>query len=166
MRDRDTGSLIVFDGARPVGILTERDILAKVVAERRDPETATVGDIMTQDLITLGPDGTVEDALRLMRRHRIRHLPIISEGRFEGLVTERAVAAVAPELMAIAGDWNQITANGNGAGIRDILSEEETTGPCEGCDNQEVALRDIDGKLLCEDCAESVEGRPVEETTL
>jgi len=70
--------LIVDDGGTMLGILTERDLMVKIVAKRRDPETTPVSDIMTHNPHFISPETTVSDAVLIMKRHNFRHLPIIS----------------------------------------------------------------------------------------
>jgi CBS domain-containing protein len=73
------GSVLIVDaGGTMLGILTERDLMVKVVAKRRDPETTPVSDIMTHNPHFISPETTVSDAVLIMKRHNFRHLPIIS----------------------------------------------------------------------------------------
>ena len=70
-----------------VGIVTERDILTRVVATQRDPATTTVGEIMTRRVLTCTPDTPVDEARRVMREERIRHLPVIDETELVGMLS-------------------------------------------------------------------------------
>ena len=73
------GSVLIVDaGGTMLGILTERDLMTKIVAKRRDPETTPVSDIMTHNPHFIAPETTVSDAVLIMKRHNFRHLPIIS----------------------------------------------------------------------------------------
>jgi CBS domain-containing protein len=73
------GSVLVVDGAGAMlGILTERDLMTKLVAQRRDPETTPVLEIMTHNPQFVAPETTVSDAVLIMQRHNFRHLPIVS----------------------------------------------------------------------------------------
>lgn len=73
------GSVLVVDGAGALlGILTERDLMTKLVAMRRDPQATPVSDIMTHNPRFIAPDTTVSDAVLIMKRHNFRHLPILS----------------------------------------------------------------------------------------
>jgi len=88
MNDRQTGSVLVMDGSRLVGIFTERDVLRRVVAARRPAETTSVGEVMTADVICCGPSAAVDELGELMRRRRIRHVPVVDdEGVVVGLVS-------------------------------------------------------------------------------
>ena len=88
MNDHKIGSLLVLDEGRLVGILTERDILKRVVADQRDPNTARVGEVMTSDVICCRLNTDLEEASSVMKNRRIRHLPVIAEeGGVIGLVS-------------------------------------------------------------------------------
>lgn len=88
MNDYKIGALVVIDQGKVVGIFTERDVLRRVVAERRDPSTATVEDVMTRDIVTCRPDTEVDQASQLMTDRRVRHLPVIDEeGGMVGLIS-------------------------------------------------------------------------------
>jgi CBS domain-containing protein len=88
MRDSDIGDVIVLDDDGHVcGIVTDRDIVVRGVAEGRDPSTTALGDVCSRDMTTLSPDDSVSDAIRLMRKKAIRRVPVIDEGRPAGIVT-------------------------------------------------------------------------------
>jgi len=80
MNEHRIGSLVVVDGSRVVGILTERDVLQRVVAGRRDPETTRVADVMTAEVVCCSPETSVDEVRGAMRDRRIRHLPVVGEG--------------------------------------------------------------------------------------
>lgn len=158
MRERGVGSLLVYDGDLK-GIVTERDILHKVVAEAKDPDATQVAEIMSPQLVTITPDDDILNALRLMRQRRIRRLPVVQSGRLHGLLTERNISQVAPELLQIASEWTEITHGDEHVnGYRSILEEEQILpGRCEACSNEDVDLHESDGTLLCEECLEAQE---------
>jgi CBS domain-containing protein len=92
MKEQDVGSLPVVEGESLVGIVTDRDIVVRAVAERVDPRTATVGEVTSGDLVTVEPDEDLDDALKLMAQHRIRRLPVVEDGRLVGVVAQADVA--------------------------------------------------------------------------
>jgi len=81
------GSIIVVQDARPVGIITERDILRKVVEHCLDPSICKAKDIMTTPAVTAREDLSIEEAASLMARHRIRRIPILRESELVGIIT-------------------------------------------------------------------------------
>ena len=86
MNDRIVGALVVVDGDRPVGIVTDRDLVVRAMARGR-PADSRVDSVMTTELISIGPDADLHDAAQLFREHAIRRLPIISEDSVLGMIT-------------------------------------------------------------------------------
>ena len=97
MRDEHVGSLPIIDGDTLVGMITDRDITTRVVAEAADLATTSVGDVNSQDLISVEPDKDLEEALRLMARHQIRRLPVVEDGRLVGIVAQADIALTLSE---------------------------------------------------------------------
>lgn len=87
MNERGIGSLLVMDGDRLIGIFTERDVLVRVVGAGRDPTQAAVSDLMTTRVLTIEPDTTVEEAMRIMTERRCRHLPVVDDDQIVGLIS-------------------------------------------------------------------------------
>jgi CBS domain-containing protein len=82
------GSVLVLDQGRLVGIFTERDVLRRVVGERRDPATTRVSEVMTRDLVVMRPSSSVVDAMRVISEKRIRHIPVVEGGAVMGVVSQ------------------------------------------------------------------------------
>jgi CBS domain-containing protein len=87
MRDADAGDVIVMDGDRFAGILTDRDIAIRVVANDRDPRTPVADVCSGTDLATVTPDTDVEEAVWLMRSKAVRRLPVLEGGQLKGVVS-------------------------------------------------------------------------------
>jgi CBS domain-containing protein len=93
MRDEDAGIIPVVEGEKLVGTVTDRDITIRVVAEGKSPESITVGEIASRELVTIDPQQELDEALRLMARHQIRRLPVVEEdGRLVGIVAQADIA--------------------------------------------------------------------------
>jgi CBS domain-containing protein len=92
MRDEHIGSLPVTEDERLVGMITDRDITTRVVAEGAVPETMAVGDVYSRDLISVEPNNDLEEALQLMARHQVRRLPVVENGRLVGMVAQADIA--------------------------------------------------------------------------
>lgn len=98
MREHHVGCVVVTRDAHPIGILTDRDIALRVVAEGRDPEQTKIADIVTYDVTTIERDAEVGTAARLMREHGVRRLPIVDEaGHVTGIVTADDLVALLAE---------------------------------------------------------------------
>lgn len=92
MKERARGSLVVVHDGKPVGIVTERDLVRRVMAEDRSPSGTKVGDVMSEPLISVGPEATVSSIANVMYKNGIRRLPVIEEGRLLGIVTATDLA--------------------------------------------------------------------------
>ncbi len=93
MNLRRIGSLVVVKGDRVVGIVTERDILTRVVAESRDSGTTRVAEVMTSPVACCKLETSLEECRSVMTELRIRHLPVVEEGKLQGIVTSGDVLA-------------------------------------------------------------------------
>lgn len=88
MNEHRIGGLVVLQGNKVVGIITERDVLRRVVAKRVDPADVAVKDVMTTDVYVCGKDASIEDARNIFKNQRIRHLPVVDDhSRLEGMVS-------------------------------------------------------------------------------
>ena len=87
MAEHDIGAVLVLDGDEVVGILTERDYARKVALVGRASKDSPVRSIMTADVVCVPPTGTVQDCMELMTERRVRHLPVVENGRLVGLVS-------------------------------------------------------------------------------
>jgi CBS domain-containing protein len=86
MRQHDIGNVLVLERDRIMGILTDRDIAVRVVAEHREPGETRLADVCSRELTTLSPDDTIEDAIAVMQNKAIRRLPVVDGGRPVGVV--------------------------------------------------------------------------------
>ena len=92
MKDEDVGSVPVVDGSRLVGVLTDRDIVVRAVAEGKDPQTVQVGDVASPDVVTVRPGDDLDDALRLMAQYQVRRLPVVEDGQLVGVLAQADIA--------------------------------------------------------------------------
>lgn len=97
MKTGDYGSLPVVHEGQLVGMLTDRDIVVRAVAEGLDPNVALAGDFATRDPVAVDPEQTLDNALLLMARHRVRRLPVVEEGQLVGVLSQADVALEAKE---------------------------------------------------------------------
>jgi CBS domain-containing protein len=87
MRDGNIGDVVVVERGQIQGILTDRDIVVRALAEGRDPTSTTVGEICSRELTTLSPSDSVNEAVKIMRDKAIRRLPVVDGGRPVGIVS-------------------------------------------------------------------------------
>jgi CBS domain-containing protein len=103
----DIGAVLVEDNGSLAGILTDRDIVVRAIAERKDPSSTKVGDVASRDVASLTPDQTVEEAIKIVREQNVRRIPVVQDGRPAGIVsigdlaierdTESALADISSE---------------------------------------------------------------------
>jgi CBS domain-containing protein len=87
MADKEVGALLVVDDGQLHGIVSERDYARKVILLGRSSKETPVSEILTEPLITIAPDTSVDEAMRLITTHRIRHLPVVQAGKILGLIS-------------------------------------------------------------------------------
>lgn len=87
MAEHDIGAVVVLDGEKLVGILTERDYARKVVLAGRSSRESAISDVMTSVVICVSPDESVDSCLTIMTEERVRHLPVVADRRLVGLIS-------------------------------------------------------------------------------
>jgi CBS domain-containing protein len=97
MKGEGVGSVPVVEEGRLAGIVTDRDIVTRAVAERRDPQAVKVDEVASREVVTVEPDQDLDEALALMARHQVRRLPVVEEGRLVGMLAQADVALEAKE---------------------------------------------------------------------
>jgi CBS domain-containing protein len=148
MKKNDISAVVVVDKGEGVGIVTERDILSKVVAEGENPATVMVSDVMASPLITISPDADIDDAARSMRDKNIHRLLVKDKGKLIGVISEFDIVRVEPALHLLIREharWDISTAMAAGEGI--------VAGICDSCENYSESLRNVDGRMICDECS-------------
>ena len=156
MDKHDVGCIIVSTAAmKPIGIITERDLVVRVLAKNVKPDTVKARDAMTSPLMTIEPDVTVTDAARRMSRLNIRRLGVIYKEQLVGIVSSKDILGVMPELLEIIQEKAYI----EGENISEEAEKETAplVGNCDRCGRWSDDLRDINGEFLCEDCRADLE---------
>jgi CBS domain-containing protein len=92
LRDEDVGSLPVCEDDRVIGIVTDRDIVIRAVADGSDPRTTSVADVASREVQTVDPDENLDDALKVMASNQVRRLPVVENGRLVGVLAQADIA--------------------------------------------------------------------------
>ena len=153
------GCIIITRGTHPVGIVTERDLVVKVVSRNTQPSSARAEELMSRPLITIGPEKSVELASREMVRHQIRRLPVVHGNKLIGLVTDSDLLAISSELSEILRDLilqNNPEGEFSGTGKNITRPESFTQGICEVCQSFQESLVNIDGTYVCSRCRDEL----------
>lgn len=147
MKNNDIDSVIVIEKKGKAGIITDRDIINKIVAEGKNPKTTPVSEVMTSPLITVTPDEDIDKATRKMRDKNIRRLVVTRNDNIIGILSEFDLVRVEPAMHILIKEHSKWD-------IADLPSTTGTiSGVCESCENYSDGLMAINGKLLCDDCA-------------
>ena len=151
MKKKKIGNVIVVEKKQPIGILTESDILKKVVAEGRNANKVTVEEVMSTPIIVIDPYISLEQAMKTMGKCNIRRLPVTENGELTGIITQKDISRISPILHEISREWYDIS-------VRDEshLRSQIFSGKCEDCNVLSANLKNVDGRLLCEDCIDAL----------
>jgi CBS domain-containing protein len=112
MREQDIGDVVVADGDRLVGLVTDRDIVIRAVADGRDPASTTLGSIVSRNLVTVAPQDSVQSAALLMRERAVRRVLVLDDER--GLVGILSIGDLAAQIdpESVLGGISEATPNG------------------------------------------------------
>jgi len=102
MRENDIGDVVVMEGDRFFGLVTDRDIVVRAIAEGKDPSNTPLRDVTTEDVRTLAPDSTVAEAVDIMRSAAVRRIPVLDGDRPVGIVSIGDLAQQEDEGSALA----------------------------------------------------------------
>lgn len=153
MSKNKISSVLIKKDDKAVGIITDSDIIKKVVAKNLLPSKIKVGEIMSYPLIYVKPDDEVSVATYKMKKFNIRRIVVIENGMVVGIVTATDIARLVPEMIDILelkkemGEYPESTP---------IIEEEPYFGVCEECGNESNDLRFVGGKWVCESCRENL----------
>ncbi len=156
MDENDLGSIIVTNKeGKPLGIITERDLVVRVLAKNVKPDSVEAKKIMTSPLVTIEPEATISEAARRMSRLNLRRLGVVYKGELVGLISSKDILGVTPELIEIIQEKARIES----ANKAEEIEEEEAplTGHCDRCRGWSENLKEINGEYLCEDCRVELE---------
>lgn len=103
MREHDIGDVLVMDNGRVIGVVTDRDLVVRVLAEHENPDSTTVADVSSDDVVSIRPDAPVSEAVQLMRDRAIRRLPVIGDdGQVQGMLSIGDLAVSEDPTSALA----------------------------------------------------------------
>jgi len=142
------GYVVVLKKGKPIGILTDSDILEKVISKGKDPKKVKVKDVMTTPLITISPDEELVEASRIMRKNLIKRIPVVKNGKLVGVITDNDIAKTSPEFINIIEERLRAKEEG----FEPKRTEGRISGICEECGNYSDMLYYVNGKWLCENC--------------
>src|SRR3989339_481040 len=149
MAQNHVGALVIKENHQSKGLITEQDIVRKVLAKGINPLTKKVKDFMETKLIMTSPDDDIYDALIKMRDSNIRHLPVVDNGKMVGLLTLKDVLKIETQLFELLVEKFELREEKRKP--VDRIIEREAI--CQGCGAYVEDVKKVKGSLLCERCA-------------
>ncbi len=143
------GALVIKDGHKSEGLITEQDIVRKTIAKGINPVKLKVSDFMETKLITIKPTDDIYDALIKMRDKNIRHLPVVENNKMVGLLTLKDILKIEPQLFELLVEKFELREETRKP-INRIIEREAI---CQGCGAYVEDVTKVKGSLLCERCA-------------
>jgi CBS domain-containing protein len=149
MDKNDLGCVIVTNSTgNSIGIITERDLVIRVLAKNLKPDKAKAKEIMTTPLVTIEPDATITEAARRMNRLDIRRLGVIYKGNLVGIISSKDILGVMPELIEIIQERSRI----EDANRIEETEEAPVSGYCDRCNIYSDSLKERNGQNICDEC--------------
>jgi CBS domain-containing protein len=149
MAKNDLGCIIVINKAgKSIGIITERDLVIRVLAKNLKPDTVKAKEIMTTPLVTIEPDAAITEAARRMNRLDIRRLGVIYKGNLVGIISSKDILGVMPELIEIIQERSRI----EDAARTEETEEAPVSGYCDRCNVYSDSLKERNGQNICDEC--------------
>jgi len=149
MDENHVSTVIVRDNENSVGILSDQDIVRKVIAKGANPLNKKVKEFMETDLVVVEPETDIYDALIKMRDLNIRHLPVVKDNKMIGLLTLKDILKIQPQLFELLVEKFELKEE-NRKPINRIIQNE---GICQACGEYSEKVKDVNGSLLCLSCA-------------
>lgn len=146
---RDT--LVVVKNKHPIGIITDSDLIKKIIAKNEKPSSLKVKDVMSKPLVIIDAEQNILDAVRKIKKSNIKRLIVCEKGNLVGVLTLSDIARHSPEVI----DLLEYKLKMRDA--EPTIKEEATSGICDSCGNYSGNLRASDEAWLCEECREEKE---------
>ena len=148
MVEKHVGALLIKDKEQFVGIMTERDMLKKLIALGKHPQKTIVADVMNPRVHTIEPHIDIFDALQQMRELNIRHLPVVAGKKMVGLLTIKDILKIQPQLFDLLVDRIELREEER----KPIWNIGEREGLCQSCGEYASVLHSREGTLVCNEC--------------
>ena len=151
MKKARKGCLIITKKRKPVGIISDSDLIKRVIATDKKASKVVLRTIMSKPLVTVSPGDNILVAVRKMRKSNIHRLPVLEKGKVIGLLSLSDIAKTSPEMI----DLLEYRLKMRESPLK--LEDEFTSGICDSCGNYNEELQSVNDKWLCEDCKEDLE---------
>lgn len=150
MKKNRKGCLIVVKNGKPVGILSDSDLINKVLVKDKKASEVLVKEIMTAPLVTIKPTDTIVDAVNKIKRNNIHRLPVVDKGKVVGLISLTDIARSTPEMIELLEYRLRMKE------MPIEIVEKRMSGICDSCGNYDEELEYVNGQWLCASCREEL----------
>jgi CBS domain-containing protein len=147
--------LVTSKEGKPLGIITESDLVTRVLAKNIQPNKLTAKEVMTSPLITIDPDETLSEAARRMSQLNIRRLGVMYKGNLVGIISSKDILGVMPELIEIIQEKARIEGR---TATEEAPESVPLAGYCDNCGRWSDELTEVEGSFLCEECRIELKG--------
>ncbi len=147
--------VVTSKGGKPLGIITERDLVRRVLAKNAKPSSFKAKEVMTSPLITIEPDNKISETARRMSRLNIRRLGVMYKGQLVGVLSSKDILGVMPELIETIQE--QALMEGENRAQEAETESTPLAGYCDSCERWTDTLEETNGEFLCEECAAELE---------
>jgi signal-transduction protein with cAMP-binding, CBS, and nucleotidyltransferase domain len=152
MKKNEIGCVVIVDkSAKPLGLMTERDVVRRVAAMDSLPSKVKADKCMTKPLATIDPSSNVTEAAKKMRELKVRRLVVVQGGKVKGIITSNDIVDITPALIGVMAEKSQI------APVPKVKEAASLSGYCDRCGSWADELKSRDGQFLCDDCASETE---------
>ena len=156
MDKHNVGCIIVTSKkGKPLGIITERDFVTRLLAKNLQPAKLTAKEVMTSPLITIDPDENLSEVARRMSQLNIRRLGVMYKGELVGIISSKDILSITPELIEIIQEKARIE---GGTAVEEVPESSPLAGYCDRCGRWSDSLKEVEGNFLCEECQVELSG--------
>jgi len=154
MRKKRLGFLVVTKRGKAIGIISDADLINKIIVGGKAPEKAKIKDLMSRPLITISPEEDVLAAIEKIKKNNIHRMPVVRKGKVIGVISLTDIARSSPEMHYLLEYRQEMKKHPI------VIREQRTSGICDSCGNYSEHLKKmIDGRWMCETCEDELEER-------
>jgi len=152
MRKKRIGILVVTKKGKAIGVISDADLINKIIVGGKSAQKTKIKDIMSKHLITIAPDADVMEAVKKIKKNNIHRMPVVRKGKVVGLLSLTDIARSSPEMAYLLEYRQEMKKQPI------VIREETTSGICDSCGNYSEHLgKFIDGRWMCETCKDELE---------
>lgn len=150
LRDEGIRGLVVVDDGEAIGIVVCRDIVYQLVAAGGDPEEVDISEVMSTDLIVAEEEELLDDVAMAMVRNNVSRVPVVRNDMLVGIVTQSDILRAWPGFAEVLEEKEELEAPAS-------PREETRSGVCESCENYSEDLKEVNGRMMCQECRASLD---------